>query len=75
MFILGGTGFIGANATHALVQNGHQVRTLALPPVPPEALIPGDVEIILGDFNHLEDEMILGLLAGCQGVVFAGGGR
>jgi len=73
VFVLGGTGFIGYHAIHTLHKNGHQVRTLALPPAPPEDLLPEGVEIRLGDFNHLTDDEISGLFSGCEGAVFAGG--
>lgn len=73
VFILGGTGFIGYHATQELIQNGHQVSTLALPPAPPMGLLPDEVHISLGDFNALKDEEALALLSGCQGAVFAGG--
>ena len=73
VFILGGTGFIGTHATQALLENGHQVSTLAFPPLPPEGLLPEDVRISLGNFNELGDEEVLDLLTGCQGAVFAGG--
>ncbi len=73
IFILGGAGFIGYHATHELLARGHQVRTLSLPPLPVDGLLPSGVDVRLGDFNALSDEAILDLFEGCQGVVFAAG--
>jgi dihydroflavonol-4-reductase len=73
VFILGGTGFIGYHTTKTLLQHGHQVATLALPPAPPVGLFPDEVCLSLNDFNALKDEDVLALLSGSQGAVFAGG--
>lgn len=73
VFILGGTGFIGTHATHALIEKGHQVSTLALPPAPTEGRLPVEVSVTLGDFNQLSDEEVAALMQGCQGAIFAGG--
>ncbi|MCB2209575.1 NAD(P)H-binding protein [bacterium] len=73
VFILGGTGFLGFYTTRELLRRGHQVRTLALPPAPPEGLLPPEVEVQLGDFNELSDAAVMELFAGCEGVVFAAG--
>ena len=73
VFILGGTGFIGTHAIRALLGKGHQVSTLTLPPAPPKDLLPEEVTVYLGDFNKLDDEEVLHRMAGCEGVIFAGG--
>lgn len=73
VFVLGGTGFLGYHATLELLARGHQVRTLALPPLPADSLLPPEVDVRLGDFNTLSDGELQGLLEGCQAVVFAAG--
>ncbi len=73
IFFLGGTGFIGYHAVVELVNHGHQIRILSLPPEPTAGLFPENVEIILGDFNALEDQELEELIAGCEGAVFAAG--
>ena len=73
IFILGGTGFLGFHAIHELLGRGHSVRTLALPPLPEENILPPEVEIHIGDFNQLSDDEILRLFEGCEGVIFAAG--
>lgn len=73
IFILGGTGFLGYYATLELLQRGHQVSTLALPPAPPAGLLPPDVSVQIGNFNTLTDSEVTGLFKGCDGVIFAAG--
>ncbi len=73
IFILGGTGFLGYYATLELLRRGHQVSTLALPPAPPEGLLPAEVSVQIGNFNDLGDQEIIELFKGCDGVVFAAG--
>ncbi len=73
VFILGGAGFIGAHTIKALIHHGHRVSSLALPPAPPEGLLPEEVDLCLANFNALGDDQVLALLAGCQGAIFAAG--
>jgi nucleoside-diphosphate-sugar epimerase len=73
VFILGGTGFLGYYATLELLRRGHHARTLALPPAPPEGLLPPEVSVQLGNFNELDDQAMMDLFAGCESVVFAAG--
>ena len=60
VFIIGGTGFIGYHAALEFLKHGHQVSTLALPPLPEEGLLPPEVKIELGDYSQLTDGEILG---------------
>jgi nucleoside-diphosphate-sugar epimerase len=73
IFILGGTGFLGYHAIKELLRRGHTIRTLSLPPAPPEGLLPPEVSIYYGDFNTLSDDAIRAMMDGCQGVIFAAG--
>ena len=49
------------------------MSTLALPPAPPEGLLPPEVPVRIGDFNQLSDRGVIELFNGCEGVVFAAG--
>ena len=73
VFIIGGTGFIGYHATLEFLQRGHQVSTLALPPLPEDNLLPGEVGIHLADLNELSDEAVRDLFRGQDALVFAAG--
>lgn len=73
VFILGGTGFLGYYTTKELLSRGYQVKTMSLPPMPTEDLLPEGVECQLGDINVLTDEEILNLLDDCEGFIYAAG--
>jgi nucleoside-diphosphate-sugar epimerase len=73
ILLLGGTGFLGYHATHEFLKRGHQVRIFSLPPKPAEGLFPDEVEIILGDFDKIEDQQLMAMFAGCDAAVFAAG--
>ena len=44
-FIVGGTGFLGYYTVRELLARGHKVATIALPPAPPEGVLPEGVNI------------------------------
>lgn len=73
VFILGGTGFLGYYTTKELLARGYEVKTMALPPMPAEDLLPKTVECSLGDINRLSDEAIRTLLSDCDGFIYAAG--
>lgn len=73
VFILGGTGLLGYYTTKELLAKGYQVKTMALPPMPAEELLPKEVECSLGDINELTDEEIKDLLSDCEGFIYAAG--
>lgn len=73
VFVLGGTGFLGYHTTKELLARGYQVKTMALPPLPADNLLPAEVEIKLGNINELSDEEVKTLLADCEGFVYAAG--
>ncbi|WP_225938599.1 hopanoid-associated sugar epimerase [Kovacikia minuta] len=50
-FVTGGTGFVGANLVHLLLQEGYQVRALVRPSSRLDNLQGLDVEIVEGDLN------------------------
>lgn len=73
IFILGGTGFLGYYTTKELLSRGYQVKTVALPPMPAEDLLPAEVECTLGNMNEMSDEAIIELLTDCEGFIYSTG--
>lgn len=73
VFVLGGTGFLGYYTIKALLTRGYQVKTMALPPLPADDLLPNEVELSLGNINDLSDTDIVHLLADCDGFMYAAG--
>lgn len=73
VMIIGGTGLLGYHAAHELLERGHQVSILALPPLPAEDLFPPEVQIHLSNFNQLSDGEVEQILLGHDAVVFAAG--
>ncbi|MBO3798527.1 MAG: NAD(P)-dependent oxidoreductase [Thermoproteota archaeon] len=73
VFIVGGTGLLGSAGAAELIRRGHSVRSIALPPIPKGANLPGEMELILGNINEMSDGEIKRLIEGCEGFVFAAG--
>ncbi|WP_225049269.1 NAD-dependent epimerase/dehydratase family protein [Lacticaseibacillus kribbianus] len=73
VFVLGGTGFLGYYTTLELLRRGYQVKTIALPPLPADGLLPDEVDVTLGDLFAMSDAEITALLADCEGVMYAAG--
>ena len=73
VFILGGTGFLGYYTTKELMERGYKVKTMALPPMPTDDLLPKEVECLLGNINELSDQEIIELLSDCEGFIYAAG--
>ncbi len=73
VLIIGGTGLLGSEGARALISRGHQVKTLALPPLPQGAPLPEEMEVTFGNFIQMPDEELLSHLKGCDGLVFAAG--
>ena len=71
--MIGGTGLLGCEAAKQLIAKGHQVSTLALPPLPEGAPIPEEMEIIFQDINKWTDEEVENWLKGADAFVFAAG--
>ena len=47
VFMIGGTGLLGCEAAKVLIEKGHKVTSVALPPLPAGAPIPKEMDIIL----------------------------
>ena len=73
VLVIGGTGFLGYHATHELLGRGHEVTVMALPPAPPEGILPDSVAIKLCDIGKIDDRELQGVLSGFDAVVFAAG--
>ena len=73
VFMIGGTGLLGSAAAMELIKKGHNVVSLALPPIPKNAPIPNEMELILKNYMDLSDLEIFELLKDCQGFIFAAG--
>ncbi|MGY0402252.1 NAD-dependent epimerase/dehydratase family protein [Carnobacterium jeotgali] len=73
IFVLGGTGFLGYYTVKELLSKGYQVKTIALPPMPTDDLLPAEVECSLGNINELTDNEVRELLKDCEGFIYAAG--
>lgn len=73
VFMIGGTGLIGSEAAKELIGRGHEVVSMALPPLPEGAVLPPEMKIEYGDFMKLSDKDLKAKLQGCEGFVFAAG--
>ncbi len=73
IFILGGTGFLGYYTMKEALKRGYAVKTMALPPLPAEGIMPDEVDCQLGDFFALTDDEIIEELKGCYAFIYAAG--
>ncbi len=73
VFMIGGTGLLGSEAARIFIERGHQVKSVALPPLPEGAPIPEEMEIELCNIYEKTDEEIKALMTGCDCFVFAAG--
>ncbi len=73
VFMIGGTGLLGSAAAELFIQKGHQVKTVALPPLPEGAPIPEEMEIVFANINDKTDDELREMMAGYDCFVFAAG--
>ncbi len=73
VFLVGGTGLLGAEAARIFIERGHEVSAVALPPIPVGAPIPKQMKLRFCDINKKSDEEVLKMLQGCDAFVFASG--
>ena len=73
VFMIGGTGLLGSEAARELIARGHEVLSVALPPLPEGAVLPPEMEIEYGNYLEMTDEQLKHKLSGCEGFVFAAG--
>lgn len=73
VFMIGGTGLLGSQAAGELIRRGHEVASVALPPIPEGAHLPPEMKIEFCNYMELADEELKKHLRGCAGFVFAAG--
>ncbi len=73
VFMIGGTGLLGSAAAELFIQKGHEVKTVALPPLPEGAPIPEKMEIVFANINDKTDDELREMMAGYDCFVFAAG--
>ncbi len=71
VLIIGGTGLLGGQAARELIERGHSVAGLALPPKMDDT--PPDMRLTFGSYLDMTDAALSALLEGCEGLVFAAG--
>ena len=71
VFMIGGTGLLGSEAAKELIRRGHEVSSLALPPLPQGAVLPPEMKLEFGNYLEMSDEELKKHLQGCEGFVFA----
>lgn len=72
-FIIGGTGLLGSASAAELILRGHQVCSVALPPLPKNAILPVEMEIKFGNYLTMTDEELEIQMNGCDSLIFAAG--
>ena len=73
VFMIGGTGLLGSQAAKELIERGHEVSSIALPPLPKGAVLPEQMKIEYGNYLEMSDEQLRGHLEDCDGFIFAAG--
>ena len=73
IFMIGGTGLLGCEAAIELIKMGHQVKSVALPPLPQGAPIPKEMELEFKDINKCSDAEVEEMLKGCDVFMYAAG--
>ncbi|MDY5948298.1 MAG: NAD(P)-dependent oxidoreductase [Oscillospiraceae bacterium] len=73
VFMIGGTGLLGCEAARIFIERGHQVKSVALPPLPEGAPIPQEMEIEFCNIYDKSDEEIKEMMTGYDCFVFAAG--
>lgn len=73
VFMIGATGLLGSAGADELINRGHEVHSISLPPVPKDSNINPKIQLSLGNYLELSDDELRGYLKGCEGFVFAAG--
>lgn len=73
VFMIGGTGLLGSETAKELILRGHEVASIALPPIPTGAQLPPEMKIEFGNYLDLSDDELKKHFTGCEGFVFAAG--
>lgn len=73
VFMIGGTGLLGSEAARIFIERGHQVKSVALPPLPEGAPIPEEMELEFCNIYAKSDDEIKAMMEGYDCFVFAAG--
>ena len=73
VFIIGGTGLLGSEAAKVLIERGHEVTAIALPPLPAGAELPSEMKIEFGNYLEMTDEELRAQFTGTDALIFAAG--
>ena len=73
VFIVGGTGLLGSEGAKVLIERGHEVTAIALPPLPAGAELPPEMKVEFGNYLELSDDELRQHLTGMDAIVFAAG--
>ncbi len=73
VFMIGGTGLLGSEAARIFIERGHEVTSVALPPLPEGAPIPEEMKLEFCNIYEKTDDEILAMLEGQDCFVFAAG--
>ena len=73
VFMIGGTGLLGCEAARIFIERGHEVKSVALPPLPEGAPIPKEMEIEFCNIYEKTDDEIREMIKGYDCFVFAAG--
>ena len=71
--IFGGTGLLGSEAAKQLIERGHEVTSIALPPLPAGAVLPPEMKIEYDNCLEMTDDEVRAYMKGCEGFIFAAG--
>lgn len=64
---------MGSEAAKELIARGHEVTSIALPPLPQGAVLPPEMKIEYGNYLEMTDDEIRAHFKDCEGFVFAAG--
>jgi len=64
---------LGSEAARELIERGHEVTSIALPPLPRGAVLPSEMKIEYGNYMEMSDEDVRRHMKGMDAFVFAAG--
>ena len=68
VFIVGGTGLLGSEGAKVLIERGHEVTAIALPPLPAGAELPPEMKVEFGNYLELSDDELRQHLTGMDAI-------
>lgn len=73
IFMIGGTGLLGSAAARKFIDDGNEIKSMALLPLPEGAPIPTEMELIPANYLDKTDDELKEMMTGCDTFVFAAG--